>query len=226
MVALTPLIGDARGKAGDIALYLSRAGLAAKIVSTQIQPETPAQFLQRASLATISQTWKSPPMNAYRAGWIFLAAANPYMDVFGVSHKLTGSAMFTKLNRNLATLGLSIILAAPGSLSCGSPGLLTLSHVPPTPEKFLVTPTTPPASTEAVVIRATKPLSPGIQSLGNTLTVIQTFAAGTSGPWDIFTAYAKKHTTRPPGQLIYVQVNYVETTTGFAGQLSIDSLLW
>ena len=49
-------------------------------------------------------------MNAYRAGWIFLAAANPYMDVFGVSHKLTGSAMFTKLNRNLATLGLSMIL--------------------------------------------------------------------------------------------------------------------
>ena len=225
-IALSPLIGDARGSAGDLTFTQMRAGLVALVKTSPFQPFTPAQFLQRAALATISQTWKSPAMNAYRAAWIILAANNPYNDVFGVPHKLTGSAMFTKLNRNLQTISLSVLFAAPTTLTCGSPGLLTLTHVPPTPEGFTVQPSTQPMSTEAVIIRATPPLSPGRQTLSNSQTIIQTFPAGTAGPWDIFTKYKAKHSTVATGLQVFVVVNYVETTTGFAGQQSINSVIW
>jgi len=225
-LALSPLIGDARGSSGGLSVFSSRAGLCARVKVTPFQPLTPAQLLQRASLATISQTWKTPAMASYRAGWIILAANNPYTDVFGVQHKLSGSAFFAKLNRNLETLAISVILLAPSTLICGSPGLLTLAHVVGPPEQFNVNPTTQPASTEAVVIRATGPLSPGRQTLSNSQTIIQTFPAGTTSPWNIDTNYKKKHSTVATGSQIFVLVNYVNTTTGFAGQQSIDALIW
>jgi len=207
-------------------VFQSRAGLVARINVTAIQPNTPAQFLIRASLASISETWRSAAMNAYRAAWITLAIANPYLDIFGVQRRLTGGAFFAKLNRNLATLGLPVILTAPTTLSTGAPGLLSLSHTVGPPEQFLVTPTVQPAGTEAVVIRATKPLSPAMQTLHNTQAVIQTFSAGTNGPWDIFTAYKAKNKNVASGQQVFVLVNYVNATTGFAGQQSIDAVLW
>ena len=165
-------------------------------------------------------------MAPYRAAWIILAANNPYTDVFGVQHKLSGSAFFTKLNKNLSTLSISVIFAAPATLVCGNPGLLTLAHVVGPPEHFNVSPSTQPQPSEAVVIRATPPISPGRQTLSNSQTIIQTFPAGTAGPWDILTNYKKKHTTVTPGSQIFVLVNYVNTTTGFAGTQSIDALLW
>lgn len=225
-VALSPLIGDARGSAGALSLTQMRAGLVARIKVTPFQPLTAAQFLVRAELATISQTWKSPPMNAYRVGWIALANANPYNDVFGVPHKLSGSAMFTKLNRNLQTLGLSVLFLAPATITCGNPSLLTLAHVTSPTEQFLITPSVQPISTEAVIIRATPPLSPGVQTLSNSQAIIQTFPAGTTGPWDIFTNYHKKHSTVATGSQVFVLVNYVNTLSGAAGQQSINSLLW
>jgi hypothetical protein len=165
-------------------------------------------------------------MNPYRTAWVLLSHANPYQDVFGVTRYLSGCAFFIKLNRNLATIAINPLFAAPSSLACGAPGLLTLSHVVGPPVQFLVTVTTPPASGEAVVIRATKPLSPGVLTLSNTQSVIQTFPAGTAGPYDITTLYLKKHSTQTTGDLIFVLVNYVQVSTGFAGQQSIDSLLW
>lgn len=225
-IALSPLIGDARGSAGDLTFTQTRAGLVALVKTSPFQPLTQAQFLERALLATVSQTWKSAPMNAYRAAWIILAANNPYDDIFHVPHKLTGSAMFTKLNRNLQTLGLSVLFLAPSTLSCGAPGLLAITHDAGPPEDFTVQPSTQPMSTEAVIIRATPPLSPGRQTLSNSQTIIQTFTAGTAGPWDIFTKYKAKHSTVATGLQVFVLVNYVETTTGYAGQQSINSVIW
>ena len=225
-VALSPIIGDARGSAGFLSLYLSHYGLVARIKVTPLQPLTPAQFLVRATLTSISQTWRSAAMNAYRAGWIVLANANPYTDVFGATRRLTGSAFFARCNANLATLGLAPIFAAPASVSTGSPGLLSLAHITGPPEHFNVSPTTPPAPTECPVVFATRPLSPGVLKLSNTQRLIQVFAAGDSGPWDIVTAYRKKNSSVATGQQVFVQAKYISNVTGFAGQLSIDTLLW
>lgn len=224
-VSLSPLIGDARGSAGALSVFLSRAGLIAKINGMPYDPKTASQLLQRASLTSISQTWKSVVMNPYRTAWVLLAHAYPYQDTFGVTRFLSGSAMFAKLNRNLATINQSAIFTAPGSLACGAPGLLTLSYTPGSTPTFIVTPTTAPASTEAVVISCTKPLSAGVLTLGNTQTVIQVFPALSATPWDISTAYHTKHATVANNSAIFVEVHYVNISTGFAGQSSIDSVL-
>jgi len=225
-LSLAPLIGDARGTTGSLTVFLSRAGLLARLNLAPGQIPTPAQLLQRGSLATISALWKTPAMAAYRLAWINLAATLPYVDVFAVTRLWTGSQLFAKFNRNLATLGLSSILPAPASVACSAPGLLTLTHNIGPPETFVVTPTNNPAAGEAVVIRSSKFLSPGITSLGNNLTIATTLPAGTAGPWDITTAFFAKHKTRPTGQQLFVHVNYVQTSTGFAGQESIDTMLW
>jgi len=225
-VAPGPLIGDARGSAAFVTLFLNKAGLCARIKATPYQPLTAAQFLVRASLATLSQTWKSAAMNAYRAEWIVLARANPYTDIFGVTRTLTGSAMFIKLNRNLATIGVDPIFAAPSTLAAGSPGLLTLAHIVGPPEHFNVTPTTNPALNEVPLIKASKPLSAAALTLANTETVITYEAANAPGPWDILTPYKAKHATIQTGQQIFVEVSYINNLTGYAGQLSVDSTLW
>ena len=300
---MSPIIEDVRGSTANLTMQKTLAGLTARFKKTPFQPQSVAQFAVRASLASISQTWKSTPMNAFRAGWITLAGNNPYTDVFHVQHTMSGSAMFAKLNRNLATLGISVLFAAPVTLACGSPLSITQTHNPtptvltltgvtvgatavysyssytgPAPTvgeavtvtgfatsgnnvtnqtltavdligltitvaltsqvtephagtgkiapQFIVSAGVQPAGTEAVIIRATKPLSPGVSSLANTQTIIETFPAGTHSPWNISAAYAKKHATINPGALIFYEVNYVETTTGFAGGLIIDSLNW
>jgi len=302
-IALSPIVEDVRGSTANLTIQQTIAGLTARFKKTPYQPLSVAQFIVKASLASISQTWRTTAMNAFRAGWILLAANNPYTDVFGVQHKMSGSAFFAKLNRNLATLGLSVIFPAPVTLACGSPLTITQTHNPtPTvatftgvavgatavysyssftgpnpaagetitvagfatagnnvkdqviasvdligqtitlaltsqvtethaatgtiPPSFIVSAGTQPAGTEAVVIRATKPLSPGVTSLANTQTIIQHFPAGTHSPWDISAAYAAKHKTVNTGALIFYEVNYVNATTGYAGQLIIDSLHW
>ena len=224
-VALAPLIGDARGSSGGLSMYLTRAGLVAGVRKTPFQPLTPAQFLVRASLATLSQTWRTPAMNAYRAGWITLAANYPYQDIFGVTRKLSGSAMFAKLNRNLTTVGIAALFIPPTTLACPAPGLLTLSYTAGSPPTFTVDANTEPTSNECVVIRCTKPLSAGVQTTANTETVIQTFPPGTVGPWDISTNYHAKHSTVASNTQIFVLVNFVNKNTGYAGQQSIDALL-
>jgi hypothetical protein len=302
-IALSPIIEDVRGSTANITMQQTLAGLTARFRKTPVRPASTAQFAVKAALASISQTWKSAPMGAFRAGWVLLAFNNPYTDVFGTQHKMSGSAFFAKLNKNLNTLGLGIIFPAPVTVSCGNPATISSTHnstptsivltgvtagasavyayssyTGPTPANgqsftatgfttagnnvdaqiitafdpigqtitvalttqvtetsaatgtipasFIVTATTQPTSQEAVVIRATKPLSPGILSIGNTQTIIQTFPAGTHSPWDISAAYAKKNTTINAGFLIYFEVNYVNTVTGYAGTLIIDSLNW
>ena len=134
-------------------------------------------------------------MNSYRVGWITLASANPYLDPFGVSRKLTGSAMFTKLNRNLATLAISSILHRTGHTHMRQPIEYHSNPRHRTARTFSVTTSVAAAGGEAVVIRATTPLSPGVNQIGQTQTIIATYPAGTAGPYAILTPY--KHNTQP-----------------------------
>lgn len=225
-IAPGPLIEDLRGSCSNLAIQMTIAGLTARYKNQPVQPKNIAQVLVRAAVASIAQTWKSPAMTDFRPAWIILANNNPYYDVWGVPHKMTGSAMFTKLNKNLNTLGLSMILPAPTALSCGSPLSIAQTHAAGPPQSFIITSTGPPAIHEAVVIRCSKPLSPGISTLANTQSIIQTFPAGTNSPWDISTAWNKKHATVTPGDTVFFLVNYVNTITGFAGPQLVALFNW
>jgi hypothetical protein len=226
LIAFSALVNNAAGSCGGICAQNTIAGVILRPRSIPTNPNSAAQLLNRAALATISQLWRSSSMSTYRIGWINLANANPYTDQFGNAHKLTGSAFFQKLNHTLATLGLSSILAAPSSVSCGNPSTITATHVLTPTETFTITPSVGPAAAEAVVIRVTKPLSPGVNQIGQTQTIIQTFPAGTAGPWNILTAYKKKNSAIATGDTLYAIVNYVNTTTGFAGTQISDQATW
>lgn len=219
LIAFGPLVENAAGSTGSITVQQTLAGPVLRSHTIPIDPATTAQLLQRASLTNISQLWKSSAMVSYRAAWILLAIANPYTNQFGQTQRLTGSALFNKLNRNLATIGVSSILVAPGSLACGNPGTITPTYTPGSSPTMVISSTTNPAGGEAVVIRSTKPLSAGISAIGQTQTIVQTFAPGTAGPWDISTTFNKKYGKTFSDQNCYILVNYVNSTTGFAGTM-------
>lgn len=225
-IAWSPLVMDARGTVGGVTFTLTQWGNTARIWHPPHQPYTTLQLLQRGQFASLSQLWKDPSMTPYRIGWISLALANPYYDVFHNLRHLTGLAMFQKCNRTLQTLGQSSILIPPATLSCGSPTSLTAAHDSGPPNTLLVTPFTNPAPTEAVIIRATPPLSPGITRLGNTQSILKVINPGVAGPWDVYAEYHAKHPLVASGQQVFILLNYATIATGFQGDQFSASLIW
>ena len=228
LIQPSALINNMAGSVGKLVFQGTVAGLVCRIQYNPTKPISPSQLLQQAGLATIAELWKTAVMQPYRSAWIVLANAHPYTDPFGVTHKLTGLAFFTKLNRNLQTLNLSSILVAPGTLACGNPISISAAYTGGGSPTLIVTPSNAPASTEAVVIRTTRPLSPGISRIGMTQTIITTFPAPSAPPWDIYTPFNAKHpvANTTSGQQLFIIVNYVETSTGFAGTEIIYQLTW
>lgn len=225
-VAWSVLVGDARGTLGSIAATSTRFGPVLRASLRSMQPNSQLQLMMRANLGNVSGLWRSASMAAYRAGWILLAAANPEPDVFGNMIKKTGLQWFVRCNRNRQTFGLPPILAAPAFAPVGNPGTLTLSHDGPPPTYFHVAPTSAPAPGEAVVIQATKGLSPGLLTFSNQARNLKTINPGTGGPWDILTEYTAKFRAPIDRLQIFVTVHYLDIAQGRAGLTGTASIIW
>lgn len=191
-----------------------------------MQPNSELQLMMRANLGEVSGLWRSTSMTAYRAGWILLAAANPEADVFGNLITKTGLQWFVRCNRNRQSFGLDAILEAPAFAPVGNAGVITLTHDGPPPTYFNVTPTSAPVGTEAVVIQATKGLSPGLLTFSNQARNLKTINPGTGGPWDILPEYTAKFRDPIDTLQIFVTVHYVDIAQGRAGLTGTASIIW
>jgi hypothetical protein len=165
-------------------------------------------------------------MTANRPGWIALALAHAEQDVFLNYYTRTGLNWFNRCNRNLQLIGEAIILEAPTFAAIPNPGTLTLAHDGPPATYFNVTPSTVPTSDNAVIIAATRPLSPGILTLSNQQRNVMVVNPGTNGPWDILAAYTTKFGTPHPDRQIFVQAHYIEIVSGIAGLTAQEGLVW
>jgi hypothetical protein len=191
-----------------------------------MQPNSQLQLMMRANLGEVSGLWHSPSMAAYRAGWILLAAAHPEADIFGNLIKKTGLQWFVRCNRNRATFGLAPTLSAPAFAPVGNPGTLSASHDGPPATYFNISATSAPGVGEAVVIQATKGLSPGLLTFSNQARNLKTINPGTGGPWDILPEYTAKFHAPIDGLQIFVTVHYVNIAQGRAGLTGVASIIW
>jgi hypothetical protein len=225
-IAWGVLVGDARGKTGNICATWGRSGPVLRRHFRSKQPNSQTQLEMRAALSSLSVFWSDPSMAPYRPDWIQLALAHPEKNIFNADIYKTGLQWFIRANKNRATIGEPVILQAPAFAEVDDPAALTLEHLSAPPEELNITASSNPVAGDAVVIFATRPLSPGIFTLGHQQRLLKYINPATASPWDIFDVYTAKYGTPPAGKQIFVEVWYTDIDQGMIGLKSQAAAIW
>jgi hypothetical protein len=216
-VVWSALVGDARGKVGSFTAVNTYAGKVLRRLVRTCQSSTATQLQMRAALGNLSTLWADPSMNANRADWVTLGLNNPEHDVFGADIYKTGLQWFIRCNKNRQTIGEAIRLDAPAWAAVDDPGALTLEYVTGPPAELNITATSDPDVGDAVVIMATRALSPGILTLGHQQRKIATINPKTNSPWNVITEYTARFGAPIIGKQIFVEVWYMDIDQGRIG---------
>ena len=208
---------EAHGKISHLVAVHTRAGWNLWHKHKPRQPKTSAQALMRAAFRSLTMLWSDASMAAYREDWKALAFAHPEPNIFGADVYKTGCQWFIRANRNRLTIGESILYAAPAFAVVDEPGPVTLNHMHGPPSYLYVIPTTSPAVTDAVMIFAARPLSPGKEKLGTQQRMLTYIKPSTPGLWDIIVAYILKFGTPTTGKKLFVEISYMDIAQGRIG---------
>jgi len=152
-----------------------------------------------------------------RQGWIDAAQNYPITDIYGNQKILSGSALFVRLNVNLAGVGVSQIDDAPSPVAL--PALESLSVAADDSANTVIitfTPT-PVAADFALVFQATGNVTPGKSFVKNLYRTITFADAAATSPADISAAWTAIHGDPVTGQKVFVKAFFVSKTTGQAG---------
>lgn len=175
------------------------------ILSVKSRPTgatTNAQVVRRASMSKISKSWKQLTNEQMRE-WDRLAEHTSGQSAFGQKAELTGMNLYIRLNVNRAMAGEALLSTAPES-TVAVPNV-EYSQISVTPELVAIT---------------------GISN-GWSKTVIITH--GIEDDWgeaDVTTLYLKTIGVEPvPGQKVFVESYWMDTSTGFSGQPVYDSVI-
>lgn len=207
---------DGRGKLNGWVFAKNKSGNYARVKVTPTNPQTQFQAAVRAPFGALAQSWKGLT-EIQRQGWRALAENTTYSDIFGNAKKLSGLNLYIQLNQNLITIGEAEIQTAP-TLE-GVPAITSLVIEPDaTAGDFECTtaPGTVPANT-TLVFYATAQQSPGAVFTKGRQRVVDLIAAGTAGPFDIFTKYENRFGTLTAGKNVGVYARLISTVTGEAG---------
>jgi hypothetical protein len=210
------LVGDIRQKIGGNVFSKVRHGAMVRRKVSPIQPRSSAQRGVRANFTALAKAWSGASMDdTKRAAWNALAANYPKKDTFGASHTLTGLQMFIRLNRALATLGISPIYDPPATLEAGYPGTLSLTAT--APSTLTLNSAVAPGASENGIILAAAQQSPGRSFVGNKYRFIDVTGVATAGPWNIGPGYVNKFGNLIAGKKVPVMVIYTNVTSGAQG---------
>lgn len=111
-IKLTAMVDAISGKLNGTVFSKNRGGAYIRSKSTVSNPQTPSQQNSRAVLTQFSQGW-SQLTEPQRRSWIEAVDNFQRTDQFGDVRKLSGKNLYTSLNKNLATIGGSVLDVAP-----------------------------------------------------------------------------------------------------------------
>lgn len=179
-------------------------------------PTTNAQVARRTSMSKISKSWKQLTNEQMRE-WDRLAEHTSGQSVFGQKAELTGMNLYIRLNVNRAMAGEALLSTAPES-TVAVPNV-EYTQIAITPELVAITGIKHQASPYKLVVKMSAGQSAGISN-GWCKTVIIT--PGIEDDWgeaDVTTLYLKTIGVEPvPGQKVFVESYWMDTSTGFVGQ--------
>jgi hypothetical protein len=215
-ILMTAIVADIRNKLNGSVFSKNRYGSYIRTKVTPVNPQTTAQQNVRNRLATNSQAWRGLT-ESQRNGWITAASSFPTTDIFGNPKILSGNALYVSLNNNLAVIGAALITDAPSPVSIPALSIVSLTADISSSTfdiDFLQSPI--PAGV-AMVVEATPQVGPGISFVKNLYRNVNSFAAATNSPIDLFADYVAKFGALTLGQKVFVRCFYVSTVTGQAG---------
>lgn len=218
------LVVDGRGKIGGHVASKNRGGAYLRTKVTPVNPNTSAQSASRNRLTTLSQSWRGLTA-AQRA--TFNAAVGDFSktDIFGDVKNPSGFNLYQRLNNNLSNIGVAAINVAPlaSAVDTVSIGALTID-VGAGDAMTLALSASVPAGT-SLQIWATPGLSPGVNFVKSEYRLLQVAAAAATSPVDIQSAYEARFGVPVAGQKVFVQIKFVNATTGQASTTQSTSTL-
>jgi hypothetical protein len=205
-------IVDGRGKVNGHVVSKNRAGSYIRTKVTPVNPRSTSQLLQRSRLQGQSVAWRGLTASQ-RTSWISAVKGFQKTNIFGDLKTPSGFNLYQRLNNNLLKAAQAAITTAPnpgtvlavniGALTCTVAGLVV---------SLAISAAVPAGTT--VVVRATAPLSAGINFVKSQLRIITTFAPAQASPLVLTASYATKFGAFVAGQKIFVSIEFVNNTTG------------
>ena len=184
---------------------------------------TALQVARRSSMARITKSYKTLTADQMLK-WEQLATHTSGQSVFGQAAQMSGINLYVRLNANRAMAGEQLLADAPLAVVACSNVEYEAVYVTPTLVAF--TGIKHEASPYKLVVKMSAPQSPGISS-GWSKTVI--IAEGVEDDWgnaDVTAFYLKTLGLSPvKGQKVFIETYWLDTSTGFTGQIFKDAVV-
>ena len=184
---------------------------------------TGAQLARRASLKKISKSWKELS-SAQMAEWDRLAEHQSGQSTFGQKAEISGLNLYIRLNSNRVMAGESIVADAP--LSTVAVPDVDYNTVSITPQLIVFGGIKHESSPLKLVVKMSVSQSAGISNGWSKTVIISSELEDDWGEADVTKLYLKTIGVEPtPGEKVFVESYWLDTSTGFTGQVLQDSVI-
>ena len=184
---------------------------------------TGAQLVRRASLKKISKSWATLT-NEQRQEWDRLAEHATGASSLGQKAELSGLNLYVRLNANRVMAGESLLSAAPaGQVAVPN---VEYSQVIVTPDLVVFGGIRHQAAPNKLVVKMSGSQSAGISNGWSKTVIISSEVEDDWGEADVTRLYLKTIGVEPtPGQKVFIEAYWLDTSTGFTGQVFKDSVI-
>ena len=224
MIALPSIaFGGFSGSAKDVT---ARQVGGRSILSVRAWPTgqtTSAQVVRRASLSKITKSYKTLT-DAQMLSWENLASHTSGESVFGQKAELSGINLYVRLNANRVMAGEAVIADAPAAV-VAVPNV-EYDTVSVTPQLVIFGGITHQSSPYKLVVKMSGSQSAGISNGWSKTVIISSEVEDDWGEADVTKLYLKTIGVEPtPGQKVFIEAYWLDTSTGFTGQVFKDSVI-
>ena len=184
---------------------------------------TSAQVVRRASMSKITKSYKTLTAEQMKA-WENLAQHASGQSVFGQKAELSGINLYVRLNANRVMAGEAIIADAPlGQVAVPN---VEYTSVSVTPQLIVFGGIKHESSPYKLVVKMSGSQSAGISNGWSKTVIISSEVEDDWGEADVTALYLKTIGVEPtPGQKVFIESYWLDTSTGFTGQTFRDSVI-
>ena len=184
---------------------------------------TGAQLARRASLKKISKSWKELT-SVQMADWDRLAEHESGESSFGQKAEISGLNLYIRLNSNRVMAGERIVSDAPVAL-VAVPNV-EYDQAIITPQLIIINGIRHQSSPFKLVVKMSGSQSSGITNGWSKTVIISSDTEDDWGEADVTKLYLKTIGVQPvPGEKVFVETYWLDTSTGFTGQVFKDSVI-
>lgn len=184
---------------------------------------TNAQVVRRASLSKITKSYKNLTDSQMKE-WERLAEHTSGQSIFGQKAQLAGINLYVRLNANRVMAGETLIADAPAAV-VAVPNI-SYSAVEVTPQLVIFGGIKHESAPLKLVVKMSGSQSSGISNGWSKTVIISSDTEDDWGEADLTKLYLQTIGVEPtPGQKVFIEAYWMDTSTGFTGQVFKDSVI-